>query len=68
MLFRSLRWAVDRINELAQDEGKLGLALKEQARDARAFYEIESLDTGISAHYTFADGRGALRLRLWTLL
>jgi hypothetical protein len=55
-LQQTLQWAIDRINELAQDEGKLGLALKEQARGTRVFYEIESLDTGISAHYTFADG------------
>jgi len=55
-LQQSLRWAVDRVNELALEHDRLGLELREQARGARRFYELQSLDTGISAHYLYTDG------------
>jgi ferric-dicitrate binding protein FerR (iron transport regulator) len=55
-LQNSLEWAVERINEVASEHDRQGFLLREQARGSRRFYELQSLDTGISAHYTYADG------------
>jgi len=52
----TLEWATGRLNQFAQDEGAEGFGISQQEIGGRIFYEIQSLDTGISAHYMFADG------------
>jgi hypothetical protein len=52
----TLEWATGRLNELAQDSGAQGFSISQQETGGRQFYEIQSLDTGISAHYMFVDG------------
>jgi hypothetical protein len=52
----TLEWAVGRLNELARDNDIKGLNINEVESGGRIFYEIESLDTGLSAHYVFVDG------------
>lgn len=55
-LQQTLGWAVGQVNTLATEAGKKGLAMHEQELGGRVFYQIESLDVGISAYYTFVDG------------
>jgi hypothetical protein len=52
----TIEWAAGRINELLAQEGRQGLRTAQSESGGRVFYEIESLDTGISAHYMFVDG------------
>jgi ferric-dicitrate binding protein FerR (iron transport regulator) len=52
----TLEWAVGRLNDLAGDHGKQGFRIEQLERGGRTYYELQSLDTGISAHYIFADG------------
>jgi ferric-dicitrate binding protein FerR (iron transport regulator) len=52
----TIEWAAGRINELLGQEGRQGLRTAQSESGGRIFYEIESLDTGISAHYMFVDG------------
>jgi hypothetical protein len=52
----TLEWAVGRLNDLAADMGKQGFRIEQLERRGRTYYELVSLDTGISAHYMFADG------------
>jgi len=39
-----------------REQGRAGLRLVPEERSGRTWYEIHSLDTGISAHYLFVDG------------
>jgi hypothetical protein len=52
----TLEWAAGRLTQLLQDEGRDGFRTAQQEAGGRVFYEIESLDTGLSVHYMFADG------------
>lgn len=52
----TLEWAVGRVNQLLLDEGREGCRTAREEIGGRVFHEIESLDTGISVHYLFADG------------
>jgi len=52
----TLEWAAGRLNQLLLDEGRQGFRTAQEERGGRVFHEIESLDTGISVHYMFADG------------
>jgi hypothetical protein len=52
----TLEWAAGRLNQFAQDKGVEGFSITEQEIGGRVYYQIESLDTGISAHYMFAEG------------
>ena len=52
----TLEWAVGRLNDLAAEHGKQGFRIEQLERGGRTYYELQSLDTGISAHYMFADG------------
>jgi hypothetical protein len=52
----TLEWATGRLNQFAQDAGARGFSISQQESGGRVYYEIQSLDTGISAHYMFADG------------
>jgi hypothetical protein len=47
---------VETMNDFAQEAGRKGFALTEHDQGRRTFYEIESLDVGLSVHYTFVDG------------
>jgi hypothetical protein len=52
----TLEWAVGRLNELASENDIKGFIINEVESAGRIFYQIESLDTGLSAHYVFVDG------------
>jgi len=52
----TLEWAVGRLNDLAAEHDKQGFRIEQLERGGRTYYELQSLDTGISAHYLFADG------------
>ena len=52
----ALGQAIQQVNDLMQAEDKQGFATREETAGGRIFHEIESLDTGISAHYVFVDG------------
>ena len=52
----TLEWAVGRLNDLAAEHGKQGFRIEQLERGGRTYYELQSLDTGISAHYLYADG------------
>jgi len=52
----TIAWAVDRIHEQLVAVGKQGLAIRVDQTGDRVYYELQSLDTGLSAHYTFVDG------------
>ncbi len=47
---------VDLINEQAAEAGIKGLEMREHGGRRNTFYEITSLDVGLSVHYTYVDG------------
>ncbi|MCH7780589.1 MAG: hypothetical protein IH848_07060, partial [Acidobacteria bacterium] len=47
---------VDLINDHASEAGIKGLEMREHEGGRTTFYEIASLDVGLSVHYTFVDG------------
>jgi len=55
-LQRTLEWLVAKLNEVAGDAGRGGFSIVVDAGRGRTYYELRSLDTGLSAHYTFVDG------------
>ncbi|HXV74703.1 MAG TPA: FecR domain-containing protein [Candidatus Polarisedimenticolaceae bacterium] len=57
-LQNTLEWAVERVNvALAEQfDSAKGLTLEQSDRGRLTYYELRSLDTGISAYYTFVDG------------
>jgi hypothetical protein len=52
----TLEWAVGRLNDLLAEHDKQGFQIEQLERRGRVYYELKSLDTGISAHYLFVDG------------
>ena len=52
----TLEWAVGRLNDLLAEHDKQGFRIEQLERGGRVYYELKSLDTGISAHYIFVDG------------
>ena len=48
----TLEWAVGQLNGLAAENDMQGFRIKRQG----PFYEFNSLDTGLSAHYTYSNG------------
>jgi hypothetical protein len=52
----TLEWAIGRLNELAAEHSIQGFVINETEIGGRIFYQIMSLDTGLSAHYVFVDG------------
>ena len=55
-LQQSIGQLVELINEKAVAEGIKGLRLSETGSANKRFYQLESLDVGLSAHYTYVDG------------
>jgi len=55
-LQRTLEWAVGRLHDSLVEHGRQGVALETVEQGGRTYYELKSLDTGISAHYLFVDG------------
>jgi ferric-dicitrate binding protein FerR (iron transport regulator) len=56
-LQRTLEWAVDQANAMAEREGHpLRLALTTTERGGRTYYSLGSEEHGLAAHYTFVDG------------
>jgi len=54
----TLEQMVDQINEQARESGTgiKGLEMRENGGRGNAFFEIASLDVGLSVHYTYVDG------------
>ncbi|MHC4992871.1 MAG: FecR domain-containing protein [Planctomycetota bacterium] len=55
-LQRTLEWAVERLNLVMQDAERQGFELRQQRAGGKTWYELLSLDTGLSAHYLYTDG------------
>jgi hypothetical protein len=52
----TIDWAAGRLTQFLQESGKQGFRVLQEESGGRVFYQIESLDTGISAHYVYIDG------------
>lgn len=52
----TIEWAVNQLNTVVADTGFQGLRIAQFDGGGRVYYEIESVDTGISVHYMFVDG------------
>ncbi|MCP3981485.1 MAG: hypothetical protein GY716_19475 [bacterium] len=52
----SIEWAVENLHQLALEAGRLGLSLEGSVTNGRTYYELKSLDTGLSSFHTFVDG------------
>ncbi|MGI8784562.1 MAG: FecR domain-containing protein [Acidobacteriota bacterium] len=55
-LQRTLEWAVAEFNRQAGLDNRPGVTLGAESHDGRIFYKLVSLETGLEAHYTVADG------------
>jgi len=54
-LQQTVEWAMEQMNAGAEEMGKQGFLVSSEQTD-HEWHRIESLDTGISVHYVFADG------------
>ena len=52
----SLEWVVSQLTQELAADGRRGLAIERHEAGGRTFHRIESLDLGLSVHYTFVDG------------
>jgi hypothetical protein len=55
-LIQTLNWAIDQLNDHANQNGLQGLELVEEQTGGRTYYTLVSHDTGLSAHMLFEDG------------
>ena len=55
-LVTSLEWLVDHVNAEVEDTGRRALILDSETIRGREYFRIESVETGLSAHFVFDGG------------
>ena len=53
---KAMQWAVQQINDVAEQEGNPGLSLMQEEGAGRTYYTLASEALETSIHYTFTDG------------
>ena len=53
---RTIGWMVERLNEIAEEDGRGGFLLTPIDSGGRTYYQLASEQFGLSMTYTFVDG------------